>query len=491
MPFKSKAQRRWMYAAEARGELPKGTAERWEKHTKNKKKLPERVSDSSKGEEKKSASRSASPVPGPDPGRGNLLVKWPLVMNPNGGKLNGKFIAPASYFGPNLLSKRLGKGPGSTQINSDGESPKMVHPIKTALYFNPHEGILGFLKKAAIPAPPNPVNPLGPTVPSNIKPPVELQDQLKDVNKEFSESQFKPRAPGGGSPGGIGQMPPSIGPGAVQLVSNPSPGAGGGQQNLPFGGWRVPRIEKPLDLPDESVINRARLPVTDEEGKPVLDEKGKPVYENITADFDVNWFRKTYGYHFGRTEAVLHDVFTNPEMSFLLTSTGLDDKYMDLRDAQRALESVASGARNYGVTPYELRQAQKRYELAKNRFLRDAQHVEETWSRMKSGGYTKDFDGYLASEVVSIYENWQKERMRRTGSGNVPDENVLRSRIMARVGEIARKNRSNVIVDIPGTQEKVWDWAVQALLKQNNRGSGRGQEGGSGAGQGGGEGRKS
>jgi hypothetical protein len=42
MPFKSEAQRRWMYAAESRGEVPKGTSKTWEKHTK-KKVLPETV----------------------------------------------------------------------------------------------------------------------------------------------------------------------------------------------------------------------------------------------------------------------------------------------------------------------------------------------------------------------------------------------------------------------------------------------------------------
>jgi hypothetical protein len=42
-PFKSDAQRRWMFAAEDRGEVPKGTADRWAKHTKNIKKLPERI----------------------------------------------------------------------------------------------------------------------------------------------------------------------------------------------------------------------------------------------------------------------------------------------------------------------------------------------------------------------------------------------------------------------------------------------------------------
>jgi len=42
MPFKSKAQQRFMFAAEGRGELPKGTAERWAEHTPDIKALPER-----------------------------------------------------------------------------------------------------------------------------------------------------------------------------------------------------------------------------------------------------------------------------------------------------------------------------------------------------------------------------------------------------------------------------------------------------------------
>jgi len=40
MPFKSKAQMRWMYAAEERGEVPKGTARRWAEHTKSIRSLP-------------------------------------------------------------------------------------------------------------------------------------------------------------------------------------------------------------------------------------------------------------------------------------------------------------------------------------------------------------------------------------------------------------------------------------------------------------------
>jgi len=56
MPFKSDAQRRFMFAAQERGELPKGTAERWAKHTPNIKNLPE------KAKRKKTASEIANRV---------------------------------------------------------------------------------------------------------------------------------------------------------------------------------------------------------------------------------------------------------------------------------------------------------------------------------------------------------------------------------------------------------------------------------------------
>lgn len=42
MPFKSKAQQRFMFAAEARGDLKKGTAKRWAKETSDIKDLPEK-----------------------------------------------------------------------------------------------------------------------------------------------------------------------------------------------------------------------------------------------------------------------------------------------------------------------------------------------------------------------------------------------------------------------------------------------------------------
>jgi len=43
MPYKSEAQRRFMYAAESRGDVPKGTAARWSEETPKGKDLPEYV----------------------------------------------------------------------------------------------------------------------------------------------------------------------------------------------------------------------------------------------------------------------------------------------------------------------------------------------------------------------------------------------------------------------------------------------------------------
>lgn len=42
MPYKSKAQQRFMFAAEKRGDVKKGTAKKWAHETKDMKDLPER-----------------------------------------------------------------------------------------------------------------------------------------------------------------------------------------------------------------------------------------------------------------------------------------------------------------------------------------------------------------------------------------------------------------------------------------------------------------
>jgi len=52
MPFKSKRQMRWMFAAEKRGELPKGTARRWAHETPDIVNLPEKVGEKKRGRRK-------------------------------------------------------------------------------------------------------------------------------------------------------------------------------------------------------------------------------------------------------------------------------------------------------------------------------------------------------------------------------------------------------------------------------------------------------
>ena len=57
MPFKSDSQRKWMFAAEGRGEVAKGTAKRWAKHTPNIKTLPEQVGQGTRKKRKKRKKR--------------------------------------------------------------------------------------------------------------------------------------------------------------------------------------------------------------------------------------------------------------------------------------------------------------------------------------------------------------------------------------------------------------------------------------------------
>lgn len=51
MPFKSKAQLRKFYAMEAAGEIPKGTTEKWKKHTESMSALPEKKEESKEASE--------------------------------------------------------------------------------------------------------------------------------------------------------------------------------------------------------------------------------------------------------------------------------------------------------------------------------------------------------------------------------------------------------------------------------------------------------
>jgi hypothetical protein len=54
MAFKSKSQSKWMFAAEKRGDVKKGEAEKWAHETPNMKSLPEKVKKHGKKAKKSS-----------------------------------------------------------------------------------------------------------------------------------------------------------------------------------------------------------------------------------------------------------------------------------------------------------------------------------------------------------------------------------------------------------------------------------------------------
>lgn len=80
MPFKSKAQQRWMFAAANRGELPAKTPHEWAKHTPDMKALPEKV-------RKKKATDCCQ-----DSGRGSLVKPGPEAIR----KMAFRILAKAS-----------------------------------------------------------------------------------------------------------------------------------------------------------------------------------------------------------------------------------------------------------------------------------------------------------------------------------------------------------------------------------------------------------
>lgn len=88
MPFKSKAQQRFMFAAEARGDLPSGTAKRWAKHTKDISKLPER--------KKESADKAPS--------------RWEGAVRGSGGGLATAGLLGGTALGTLMAAKHLKRG---------------------------------------------------------------------------------------------------------------------------------------------------------------------------------------------------------------------------------------------------------------------------------------------------------------------------------------------------------------------------------------------
>lgn len=107
MPFKSDAQRRFMFAAQDRGEVPQGTAERWARETPNIKSLPERVKKRKKtAAELADAAIAVTPftgamqdfIDGGKSARGGIMYEGPF-------KIAGQMKKTASQIADRVLVK--------------------------------------------------------------------------------------------------------------------------------------------------------------------------------------------------------------------------------------------------------------------------------------------------------------------------------------------------------------------------------------------------
>lgn len=114
MPFKSKAQQRYMFAAEARHELPKGTAERWAHHTPDIKSLPQHV------KKKNKRSKRASVAPGEDVFAELSDVFGQMLISPGGQAPRLESLPPTSNL--RRILKAGAFAFGSSEANSGGQA---------------------------------------------------------------------------------------------------------------------------------------------------------------------------------------------------------------------------------------------------------------------------------------------------------------------------------------------------------------------------------
>lgn len=126
MPFKSKAQQRWMFAAESRGEVPKGTAREWAHKTKDIKKLPEHVKKtaSSIATEVLSKLSSGAPVPVSMTTRAPKASPVPHAATAQAPPQAGDELMPAATQKSAATLSPSGGGPNPTQMRG----PQQTQP---------------------------------------------------------------------------------------------------------------------------------------------------------------------------------------------------------------------------------------------------------------------------------------------------------------------------------------------------------------------------
>ena len=143
MPFRSQAQKRWMFAAEARGELKKGTAKKWAEHTKNVKDLPERVkkADQEEPDEHPDLPQYTDPAAAPWT-KGFAKAAAPIAGVMRGPKLLAKAMQSQSLAGStDSALHRYNQGVMRKMVSSGNPIKEIIKPKGDTL-------IQGFKKQA-------------------------------------------------------------------------------------------------------------------------------------------------------------------------------------------------------------------------------------------------------------------------------------------------------------------------------------------------------
>jgi len=146
MPFKSKAQQRFMFAAEKRGDLPEGTAEEWAHHTPNIKALPEHV----KKKKKKKKTEDQHAKAAEDQTHPDIPPKGDTFNSPwtQGMQIEGNF-QKASAEGPPKTMKQIA---GSTDRALQRYNERIMAKIHGVERIKPSGFLRGFgnVAKAAV-----------------------------------------------------------------------------------------------------------------------------------------------------------------------------------------------------------------------------------------------------------------------------------------------------------------------------------------------------
>jgi hypothetical protein len=209
MPFKSKAQQRWMFAAESRGEVAKGTAKEWAHATKSIKALPDHAK---KKKHKKKASeiklfQQAGLVklswPAPQQSQPQALGAPLLQAQPNPAQQTQ--AAPT----PQPIGASQQSPPGQPKPSVIGATP----PTQASPHLQRHQAINGMLgvptaKMAAV------RNEIYNKVNTGRIPVAEalakVASQVKQSDWPYQGGVYGTFPGSGGMPGGMGMLPPGM-----------------------------------------------------------------------------------------------------------------------------------------------------------------------------------------------------------------------------------------------------------------------------------------